>query len=495
MLRIYEEAARCLLCADAACTKNCRQGMKPDRAVRAVRFDNAVTAADYLNSEICTMCEGNCESACIHYDKPVRIREIAEKLKEYKRNEEEDSKPDLSVDFCGIHCENPFFLSSSIVAGDYEMCARALKAGWGGVVFKTVGFFTPDEVSPRFDITGQHGRQFDGFKNLEQISEHSLEYNLEVFRRLKKNYPNKVLIVSIMGQTDEEWMELSRLVTEAGADIIECNFSCPQMTEKGMGSDVGQSPELVRRYTELVKKSTNVPVLAKMTPNIGNMEISAIEAARGGADGIAAINTIKCILGLDTDSFVSLPSVAGKCSVSGYSGKAVKPIALRFISDLAHCKELNGLELSGMGGIETWKDALDFIALGCSNIQITTAVMQYGYRIIDDILSGFRVYMCEHGIRSVNELVGAAVDKVVAADELDRKTIVFPRFHKDKCLGCGRCVISCSDGGHQALKLTDGRVHFLPKKCVGCHLCVLICPGQAIDGGGKRIPKPVVNVR
>lgn len=493
MLRIKEEAARCLLCADAACTKECIKGMRPDRAIRAVRFDNAVAAADFMNTEECAECAGNCESACIHYDMPIRIRKIAEQLKAHESMEDKSFEPDLSIDFCGVHCENPFFLSSSIVAGDYEMCARALEAGWGGVVFKTVGFFIPEEVSPRFDITGEHGHKFDGFKNLEQISEHSLEYNLEVFRKLKKNYPDKILIASIMGQTDEEWMELSRLVTEAGADIIECNFSCPQMTEKGMGSDVGQSPELVKKYTKLVRKGTTVPVLAKMTPNIGNMEIPAIAAAEGGADGIAAINTIKCILGVDTDSFVSLPSVAGKCSVSGYSGKAVKPIALRFISDLAHCRELKGLELSGMGGIETWRDALDFIALGCRNIQVTTAVMQYGYRIIDDMISGFKTYMRKHEINSVSELVGAAVDKVVFADELDRKTVVFPRFHKNKCLGCGRCVISCSDGGHQALKLIDGCVQFIPKKCVGCHLCILVCPGQAIDGGGKRIPKPFVN--
>lgn len=489
MLRINEEAARCLLCADAACTKECGKGMKPGRAVRAVRFENTVAAVDFLDSDVCSGCEGSCESACIHYDIPIRIREMAAKLKEYKRKGADSFEPDLSINFCGVHCENPFFLSSSIVAGDYEMCARALEAGWGGVVFKTVGFFMPDEVSPRFDITGEHGRPFDGFKNLEQISEHSLEYNLDVFRRLKKNYPDKVLIASIMGQTDEEWTELSRLVTEAGADIIECNFSCPQMTEKGMGSDVGQSPELVRKYTELVKKGTNIPVLAKMTPNIGNMEIPAAAAAKGGADGIAAINTIKCILGVDESSFVSQPPVAGKCSVSGYSGKAVKPIALRFISDLAHCRELEGLELSGMGGIESWKDAFDFIALGCRNIQVTTAVMQYGYRIIDDMISGFRSFMLEHGIHSVEEIVGRAVDKVVSADELDRRTVIFPRFRKDQCLGCGRCVISCNDGGHQALELLDGRVHFMPKKCVGCHLCVLVCPGRAIDGGGKRIPK------
>ena len=231
-----------------------------------------------------------------------------------------EDTPDLSIDFCGVHCENPFFLSSSIVAGDYDMCARALEMGWGGVVFKTVGFLIPEEVSPRFDAIGKEGTPFIGFKNLEQISDHSLGYTPEVFRRLKKNYPNKILVVSIMGQNNAEWVKLARLVTEAGADIIECNFSCPHMSGDGLGSDVGQNPELVKRYTELVSSATNVPVLAKMTPNIGNIELPAIAAAEGGASGIAAINTIKSILGIDTDTLVSYPSISGKCAVSGYSG-------------------------------------------------------------------------------------------------------------------------------------------------------------------------------
>lgn len=489
MFRIKEEAARCLLCFDAACTAACKNKFNPARSIRAVRFENELSAADFIDIGICEKCSGECEKACIHYDFPIRIKELVTRL---KKREQHEVKPDLSINFCGVHCENPFFLSSSIVAGDYDMCARAFEMGWGGAVFKTVGFLKPKEVSPRFDAIGKEGTPFVGFKNLEQISDHELSYNLEVFRKLKKNYPDKVLIASIMGQNDEEWVELARLVTEAGADIIECNFSCPQMVGKGLGSDVGQNPERVRHYTELVKSGTKIPVLAKMTPNIGNMEIPAIAARDGGADGIAAINTIKCLLGIDLDSMTSYPSVSGKCSVSGYSGKAVKPIALRFISDLAHCSQLSGTELSGMGGIETWHDVLEFILLGCRNIQVTTAVMEYGYRIIEDIILGITEYMASRGIRNISELVGAALENIVPADELDRDTLIYPKFDKEKCLGCGRCVVSCSDAGHQAIVFDNEsrKAVFHAKSCVGCHLCMLVCPAEAISNHNKRIIKP-----
>ncbi|MBR1830836.1 MAG: NAD-dependent dihydropyrimidine dehydrogenase subunit PreA [Ruminiclostridium sp.] len=487
MLKIREEAARCLLCADGACTKVCPQGFDPARMIRAVRFENEACAGIFTDAAKCAECDGACEKACVHYDFPVRIRDMAAQL---PKPVEYSSEPDLSIEFCGVRCENPFFLSSSIVAGDYDMVARAFEAGWGGAVFKTVGFLIPEEVSPRFGAIGKEGTPFIGFKNLEQISDHPLEYNLGVFRRLKANYPRKVLVASIMGQNDEEWVQLSKLVTEAGADIIECNFSCPHMSGSGLGSDVGQDPALVNRYTELVKSATHLPVLAKMTPNIGNMEVPAIAAVEAGADGIAAINTIKSILGINTDTLESSPSVGGKCSVSGYSGKAVKPIALRFIHDLAKCPQLSQMQLSGMGGIETWHDALEFILLGCRNIQVTTAVMQYGYRIIDDLITGTKAYMQSHGIKSISELVGAALPNMVPADMLDRSTVVVPSFDSVKCLGCGRCYLSCRDAGHQAISLTDGKAKLNASKCVGCHLCMLVCPSGAITDKTKRIKKP-----
>lgn len=486
MLKIEYEAARCLLCENAACTKACGKGYDPSRMLRAIRFDNTDTASLFVDKSICQSCDGSCEKACVHYDLPLRIKEVIDKLPDRK----EIPDVDLSIDFLGVHCENPFFLSSSIVAGNYEMCAAAFDAGWSGAVYKTIGFIKPKEVSPRFDAIGKEGTPFIGFKNLEQISDHDLHENLDILKRLKRNYPNKIVVASIMGQTDEEWTELSRLVTEAGVDIIECNFSCPHMSGKGLGSDVGQNPDLVEKYTRLVKKCTNLPVLAKMTPNTGNMEIPAMAAVKGGADGIAAINTIKSITGLDLKCVIPKMDVAGKSSVSGYSGKAVKPIALRFIHDMKKYEGLKNIPISGMGGIETWHDAAEFIALGCENIQVTTSVMQYGYRIIDDLISGLARFMTDNGYKHVSDIVGIALDSMVSSENLDRDSVVYPVFDRKTCVGCGRCLVSCRDAGHQAIRMDEAvnKPALKSKNCVGCHLCSLVCPLGCI-GVSKRVYK------
>ena len=387
-------------------------------------------------------------------------------------------KRDLSIEFCGVKCENPFFLASSPVGNNYDMCAKALESGWAGVVFKTVNSEKMIEVSPRFDATRKEGTPFVGFKNMEQVSEHSLEENLRDMKKLKENYPNKVLIASIMGASEEEWTRLAKQVTEIGADIIECNFSCPQMTTHAMGSDVGQNPELVKKYSAAVRKGTHLPVLAKMTPNIGNMEVPARAAIEGGATGIAAINTIKCITGVDLDKKVGLPIVNGKSSISGYSGKAVKPIALRFITQMKQDAALKDVPVSGIGGVETWEDALEFIMLGSGTVQVTTAIMQYGYRIVEDMISGIQYYMEEHGIDKLQDLVGAALDNIVPAENLDRDYIVYPNFNHDKCVGCGRCYVSCYDGAHQAIvwDAETRKPSLKQENCVGCHLCSLVCP-------------------
>ncbi|MFT8889513.1 NAD-dependent dihydropyrimidine dehydrogenase subunit PreA [Ethanoligenens sp.] len=399
-------------------------------------------------------------------------------------------KHDLSISFCNVPCENPFFLSSSCVAGNYDMCSRALEAGWGGIVFKTIGFYQANEVSPRFDTLAHGGVPFGGFRNLEQISDHPLEENLDVLHRLKQAYPQKVLVASIMGETEDEWTKLAKLSEQAGVDLLECNFSCPQMTVKSMGSDVGQSEELVETYCRAVRKGTKLPILAKMTPNIGNMEPVAIAAIRGGADGIAAINTIKSITRLDVAHFNAYPDVDGQSSVSGYSGKAVRPIALRFVNDLARHPQLQNVPISGIGGIETWRDALEFILLGASNVQVTTAVMEYGYRIIDDMLDGLSEYMEEKEISQLSGLVGRALPHIVPSNALRRDYRVLPTFDHAACVGCGRCFLSCRDGAHQAIAWEKGprKPHLLEEKCVGCHLCTLVCPTQAISPG-KRVAK------
>lgn len=400
---------------------------------------------------------------------------------------------DLSITFMGVKFPNPFCLSSSPVGNCYDMCAKAYRSGWGGVVFKTIGpkHYFIDEVSPRFDALTKEGEPFVGFKNMEQIAEHPLEENLADLRRLKKEFPNQVLIASIMGSNEEDWEFLAKAVTEAGADMIELNFSCPQMTSHAMGSDVGSNPELCRKYCAAVRRSTHLPFMAKMTPNITDMCDPAIASLEGGADGISAINTIKSIINVDLEKKVGLPIVDGKSAISGYSGKAVKPVALRFIQQMKTNPKLKDAEISGIGGIETWEDAAEFILLGCKNLQITTAIMQYGYRIVEDLCNGLEHYMEQEGVDHLEDLVGKANKNIIPAEELDRDYIVYPEINADKCVGCGRCVISCYDGAHQAMEWNEEtrRPNCNHDKCVGCLLCGLVCPVGAIKPGERVLKK------
>ena len=400
-------------------------------------------------------------------------------------------KKDLSVDFLGVHFENPFCLSSSPVGNCFEMCKKAYDTGWAGVVFKTIGpgDFLIDEVSPRFDAVTKEATPFVGFKNMEQIAEHPLEQNLEDLRKLKQAYPDKVLIASIMGPTEKDWEELARLVTEAGADMIEMNLSCPQMTSHAMGSDVGTNAELCKSFCAAVKRGSKLPMMAKMTPNITDMVPVAKACLEGGADGIAAINTIKSICNVDLDRKIGMPIINGKSSISGYSGKAVKPVALRFVQQLRD--GIPGVPISGIGGIETWEDAAEFLLLGSTTLQVTTSIMQYGYRIVEDMKNGLMHYMEEQGVDHLQDLVGAANANMIPAENLDRDYVVYPAFDTDKCIGCGRCYISCYDGAHQAISWDEEnrKPSCDHDKCVGCHLCVLVCPVHAIDKG-EVVMKP-----
>ena len=479
-VNVYEEASRCLLCQDAPCTKVCKHG-DPARAIRAIRFDNHKPALRWVKD--CSDADlERAEQACIHYNWPIRIKEMLRSI--HPDDVDDSAYPALDIDFCGIHCENPFFLASSAVCTNYEMVAKAFEAGWAGVFYKTICMQEIKEVSPRFDAmhnNATHG-DFYGFRNMEQLSDNPVEKDFYDLHRLKTDYPTKVVIASIMGQTEEEWIALAKMAEEAGCDAVELNFSCPQMKHEGMGSDVGQNPELVRDFTACVKDNVNIPVIPKMTPNITHIAEPAEACIKAGADAISAINTIKSVT-MDADA-----EVAGQRTISGYSGRAVRPIALRHILELAQMPIKT--ELSGIGGIETWRDALEFIQLGCNNVQVCTAVMQYGYRIIDDLILGLQRYMAKRGISHLQDIVGEQLTKFLKPDHLDRDTIIYPKFDKQLCVGCGRCEMSCNDGGHQAIIFDHDtrQPRLVGTKCVGCHLCRIVCPTGAI-GLSKRITK------
>ena len=474
-VNIREEAARCLFCQDAPCTQACGTG-DPARAIRAIRFDNAEIAAQWVAASSEADLE-RAEQACIHYDRPIRIRELLAAVPQPAAV----NLPSLEIDFCGFHCENPFFLASSAICTNYEMVARALEAGWAGVFYKTICMQEIREVSPRFDAVG---KPFAGFRNMEQLSENPVDMDFDILHRLKQQYPTKMIVASIMGQTEEEWIELAHMAETAGVDAIELNFSCPQMRLAGMGSDVGQNAELVTFYTAYVKRAVKIPVIPKMTPNITNINEPAMGAYFAGANAISAINTIKSI------TLNEEVKVSDKYAISGYSGRAVKPIALRFIADMASNPIIKGVEYSGIGGIETWRDALEYIQLGCTNVQVCTAVMEYGYRIIDDLVLGMQHEMARRGVARLADCVGELLGSVVKPSDMDRDTVVFPKIDRERCIGCGRCQLSCSDGGHQAITFdrSTRQPHIVGTKCVGCHLCRLVCPTGAI-GLSKRILK------
>ena len=480
----------CILCHDAPCSKACDR-CDPARILRALRFDNTDGAADLLPDDYDRSWTQEAENAC---PAGVMIGEILEDLKRRKPDLEGTAgtdKVDLSCDLCGVKMENPFLLSSSIVASTYDMCARAFEMGWAGAAFKTISMMTMHEASPRFSCVREPRGDWYGFKNIEQLSTYTVEQNMECIRKLKQNYPSKVIVASIMGRNEEEWEELARRCTEAGADVIECNFSCPNMETRGTGSDIGQDPDAVRRFTAAVRRGTRIPVLAKMTPNITDITVPAAAALDGGADGIAAINTIKSVTGVNLDTMVAFPSVHGKSIVGGYSGRAVKPIALRHIAMLASCDRIKDSHISGMGGIVTWKDAVEFLLLGADSLQITTAVMEYGYRIIDDLIWGLKIYLAQRNYRSVKEVFRSSLPDLVENDMLERDTIVFPRFNKEKCIGCGRCYLSCRDGGHQAISFDPETrtVTLHGSRCVGCQLCSLVCQTGAIRQSKRVQPR------
>jgi len=390
------------------------------------------------------------------------------------------TKPkDLSIDFCGVVFPNPVLLSSSPVSNTAEMIGRAFDHGFGGVAYKTVGFGKIKIIhpSPRMAGYNYEKKKLVGLQNVEQITDRPLKDNLLDIKYLKKHWPNHVVIVSIMGFSEEEWIELAKMVADTGADMLELNFSCPHMTVEGSGMKVAQSLELVEKFTSVIRNVVNIPILAKLTPNVTDITVPAIYAKKGGADGLTAINTVKALTQIGLDDYVPKPNVAGIGSMSGYSGPAIKPVGLRCVTELAQNTDLN-LPISGCGGIETWVDAVEYLLCGASTVQMTTGVIHYGYRIVEDILEGLSYYMEEKGFKSVLEIVGKTLPNIRPTKSFDLSKQGVGEYDLDRCVGCGQCYIVCQDAGGQCIDWDYEKrrpVHD-EEKCLGCMICSFICP-------------------
>lgn len=417
---------------------------------------------------------------------------------------------DLSIDFCGVKSPNPFWLASAPPTNTGDQVMRAFDAGWGGAVWKTLG--NPiRNVSSRFGGVDYGGHRLMGLNNIELITDRPLDVNLREMAEVKKKYPKNLLIASLMVETKEEWKEIIRKAEDVGSDLLELNFGCPHgMCERGMGSAVGAEPKVLTEITSWAAEFSNVPVIIKLTPNVGDIVEPALAAVEGGADAVSLINTVKSIVGVDLDTFVPMPQVGDGSSNGGYCGPAVKPIALHLLGQIAREKRMP-LPISGIGGISNWRDAAEFIALGSTTVQVCTAVMHHGYRIVEDMAEGLSDYLDDKGMKSVSELVGRATPQYKDWGDLDMNYHVVADINPDKCIGCQLCFVACMDGSHQCIhipgmsdedKKKAGHVAF-PKnvpdrpvttaggtpgarvpyvheeECVGCNLCQLVCP---VDG-------------
>ena len=389
---------------------------------------------------------------------------------------------DLRSEFVGIKSPNPFWLASAPPTDKAYNVERAFKAGWGGVVWKTLGEDPPivNVAGPRYGAIHAGDRRLIGLNNIELITDRPLEVNLQEIKQVKRDWPDRALVVSLMVPCEEpNWKKILKAVEDTGCDGVELNFGCPHgMSERGMGAAVGQVPEYIEMVVRWCKASTRMPVIVKLTPNITDVRYPARAAKKGGGDAVSLINTINSITTVDLDNFAPEPTIDGKGSHGGYCGPAVKPIALSMVSEIARDEECAGLPISGIGGIATWRDAAEFMALGAGNVQVCTAAMTYGFRIVSEMTSGLSRYLDERQMK-LSDLVGRAVPNLSDWQYLNLNYVTKARIDQDLCIQCGRCHIVCEDTSHQAITaMKDGRRHFevVDSECVGCNLCVNVCP-------------------
>ena len=389
---------------------------------------------------------------------------------------------DLTTNFIGIKSPNPFWLASAPPTDKEYNVRRAFKAGWGGVVWKTLGSEGPPVVNvngPRYGAVWGADRRLLGLNNIELITDRPLEVNLREIKAVKRDWKDRAMIISLMVPCDEEsWKDILARIEDTEADGVELNFGCPHgMAERGMGSAVGQVPEYIEMVTRWVKQHSRMPCIVKLTPNISDIRKPAEAAKRGGADAVSLINTINSITSVNLDSFSPEPMIDGKGTHGGYCGPAVKPIALNMVAEIARSEATRGLPISGIGGVTTWRDAAEFMALGAGNVQVCTAVMTYGFKIVEEMISGLSQYMDEKGMVSTADLVGKAVPNVTDWQFLNLNYVTKARIDQDACIGCGRCFAACEDTSHQAISMSEDRVfEVMDDECVACNLCVNVCP-------------------
>jgi dihydropyrimidine dehydrogenase (NAD+) subunit PreA len=391
---------------------------------------------------------------------------------------------DLSTNLAGISSPNPFWLASAPPTNTGYQVQRAFEAGWGGAVWKTLG----DPIintSSRFAAVHFNGQRVAGFNNIELITDRPLEVNLKEIYETKKRFPNHAVVVSLMVEPKrEKWHEIVKKVEAVGVDGLELNFGCPHgMAERGMGSASGQQPDLVEMQTMWAKEAAQTPVIVKLTPNITDITVVARHAVMGGADAVSLINTINSLAGVDIHTWNTVPHVGGKGAHGGYCGPAVKPIALSMVAECAKDPKVS-VPISGIGGISSWQDAVEFMLMGATNVQICTAAMHHGFRIVEEMIDGLNNYLDDKGIYAVSDLIGQTVPKYSTWGELDLNYQVVARINTETCINCNKCHIACEDTSHQCIeRLTDanGKAYLKVREedCVGCNLCAIVCP---VDG-------------
>ena len=391
---------------------------------------------------------------------------------------------DLRVNFAGIRAPNPFWLASAPPTDKEYNVVRAFKAGWGGAVWKTLGEDGPPIVNvsgPRYGAIHASDRRVIGFNNIELITDRPLQQNLEEIKRVKKEWPDRAMIVSLMVPCEEEsWKAILKRVEWTECDGVELNFGCPHgMSERGMGAAVGQVPDYVEMVARWCKQHSRMPVIVKLTPNVSSILKPAEAAVRGGADAVSLINTVNSMMGVDIDAMAPWPHIGGMGTHGGMCGPAVKPIALNMVAEIARTPATRSIPISGIGGIETWKDAAEYMALGAGTVQICTAAMVYGFKIVEEMKAGLSDWMDAKGHGSIEDFRGLAVPKVTDWQHLNLDYVVKARIDQDLCISCGRCHIACEDTSHQAItSMVDGVRHFevIDAECVGCNLCAVVCP-------------------